>query len=268
MKNIYSLVSAGILCLTATVALAVNNADVVKMTKAGLDESTVLAAVRGANPAEFDTSADALIKLKEAGVSETIIQAMLARQNGGAAPGPSATAATIKYNKVEDSKVLPPQTNVVEGKEYYVRYTFKHEKSAHNATNYWRGDLVPINTKVVLQKLKKNDFTLKLVESGATVKVVNEKDYTKRDTAQLAREMLSEQPTAIESYGPEMAEAIRTGTLRLGMTKTQVLLARGYPPSHETPTLDAGAWKYWSSRFVTMTLAFDGNILREGRGLY
>ena len=77
MKNIYSLLCAVMLCLVGTVALAVNNADVVKMTKAGLDEATVVAAVRGANPAEFDTSTDALIKLKEAGVSQTVIQAMI-----------------------------------------------------------------------------------------------------------------------------------------------------------------------------------------------
>jgi hypothetical protein len=32
--------------------------------------------------------------------------------------------------------------------------------------------------------------------------------------------------------------------------------------------LDQPNWKYWSSRFITQTFAFDGNILREGRGLY
>jgi hypothetical protein len=268
MKNIYSLLCAVVLCLVGTVALAVNNGDVVKMTKAGLDEATVVAAVRGANPADFDTSTDALIKLKEAGVSQSVIQEMIARESGGSSAPAALGAAKISYKNVEDSKVLPPQVDVVAGKEYYVRYTFKYERGEHDATNYWRGDLVPINTKVVLEKLRKNDFTLKLVDGGATIKVANEQDHTKRDTAQLAREMLSEQPIAIDLYGAEMAEAIRTGTLRLGMTKTQVLLARGYPPGHETPSLDGSIWKYWSSRFVIHTLAFDGNILREGRGLY
>ena len=60
---------------------------------------------------------------------------------------------------------------------------------------------------------------------------------------------------------------LRTGTLRLGMTKTQVLLTRGYPPGHETSSLDLPVWKYWSSRFIIHSLAFDGDILSKARGV-
>jgi hypothetical protein len=51
------------------------------------------------------------------------------------------------------------------------------------------------------------------------------------------------------------------------MTKEQVLMARGYPPAHETPSLDLDTWKYWSSRFVTQTIAFERGILAAGRGI-
>ncbi len=270
MKKLMRLMCGVALSLTAMAALAVNNADVVKMTKAGLDEATITAAVRGASPAEFDTSADGLVKLKQAGVSEGVIQAMIAKQSGGssASSGSSGSSGTIKYKNVEDSKVLPPMVDVAAGKEYYTRYTFKYERGSHSATNYWVGDLLPINTKVQLVKLKKGGFTLKRLDTGATIDVENEEKYTKRDANQLAKEMLAEQPTNIDLYGKEMADAISTGTPRLGMTKTQVLLARGYPPSHETPTLDQPQWKYWDNRWVTHLFAFDGNILREGRGLY
>jgi hypothetical protein len=127
---------------------------------------------------------------------------------------------------------------------------------------------VPINTKVKLLKLKKNSFTIQLVDSGVKITIDNEPDYTKRTGQQVADEMLAEQPTQIDLYGLEMAEAIRTGTPRLGMTKTQVLLARGYPPSHETLALGGAHWKYWSNRFVTQTFVFDGDILAGGRELY
>jgi hypothetical protein len=269
MKNLIRSVCGLALSLFAMAALAVNNADIVKMTKAGLDEATITAAVRGASPAEFDTSPDGLVKLKQAGVAEGVIQAMISKQSGGSSASTSSSSGgAIKYKDVADSKVLPPMADVSAGKEYYTRYTSMYEKGAHSSVNYWRGSLLPINTKVQLVKLGKGDFTIKRLDTGEQIKIENEEKYTQRNTNQLAKEMLSEQPTNIDLYGKDMADAIRSGTPRLGMTKTQVLLARGYPPAHETPSLDQPNWKYWSSRFITQTFAFDGNILREGRGLY
>jgi Ca-activated chloride channel family protein len=53
------------------------NEDVLKLVKAGFGEETILEAIR-TNECHFDTSADALTALKNAGVSEKIIMAMLA----------------------------------------------------------------------------------------------------------------------------------------------------------------------------------------------
>lgn len=52
------------------------NADVLQMTKAGFDEQTIIKAVESAAPG-FDTSVEALVALKSAGVSEKVIGAML-----------------------------------------------------------------------------------------------------------------------------------------------------------------------------------------------
>ena len=245
------------------IAHAMTNDDVVKMHKAGLDESTISAAVRGTDSAEFDTSADGLIALKQAGIPESVIQEIVTRKSGA-----SSTRGKIKYTKAEDAKVLPPAAAVAVGNEYFTRYTFMQEDGEHSATNYWRGVLVPINTKVRLLKLKKNSFVIQLVESGEKIDVKNKPEYTNRNGQQVADEMLAEQPTQIDLYGQEMADAIRAGTPRLGMTKTQVLLTRGYPPTHETPELSGPRWKYWQNRFGTQVLMFDGDILAEGSGVY
>ena len=76
-----------------------------------------------------------------------------------------------------------------------------------------------------------------------------------------AKEMLAEKPTFIERYGKEKEEAIRTGTHRLGMTKTQVMHTRGNPPGHETTSHDLPVWKYWSSRFINHSLAVDDDAV-------
>jgi outer membrane lipoprotein SlyB len=74
----------------AAVAAPMTNDDVIKMVKGGLGEATVMQAIDGAEPG-FDTSADGLIKLKQGGVSDTVIQRMIARKNG--APAASTQAA-------------------------------------------------------------------------------------------------------------------------------------------------------------------------------
>jgi hypothetical protein len=79
---------AALLCFTVVALLAeqrkpYTNDDVMGMVRAGLTQETILEAIR-TNECHFDTSADALLTLKNAGVGERIIMAMLA---AGRAPG-------------------------------------------------------------------------------------------------------------------------------------------------------------------------------------
>ena len=68
------------------------NEDVVKMVKGGLSDATVLQAIEGAE-AGFDTSPDGLVKLKQGGVSEAVIQRILAKKSGAPAPAVAPVAA-------------------------------------------------------------------------------------------------------------------------------------------------------------------------------
>ena len=69
-------------------AAPMTNDDVIKMVKGGLGEATVIQAVNAAEPG-FDTSPDGLVKLKQGGVNDYIIQQIIAR---GSAPAPAAKA--------------------------------------------------------------------------------------------------------------------------------------------------------------------------------
>lgn len=61
------------------------NAEVIKLVKAGFKEKTVVLIIASRIP-NFDLSSDRMIQLKRAGVSENIIVAMLARQEGNDVP--------------------------------------------------------------------------------------------------------------------------------------------------------------------------------------
>jgi hypothetical protein len=60
---------------------ALNNAAIVKLTKAGFKEKTIVSIINTRVP-NFDLSPDRMIELKRNGVSEKVIMAMLSRQEG------------------------------------------------------------------------------------------------------------------------------------------------------------------------------------------
>lgn len=84
------------ICLLAGCAIGVDaqsktndgpltNAEIIKLVKAGFKDKTVILIIASRVP-NFDLSPDRMIQLKHAGVSENIIVAMLARQEGNEVP--------------------------------------------------------------------------------------------------------------------------------------------------------------------------------------
>jgi hypothetical protein len=78
---------------------ALTNNDVVKMTKVKLGDGIIISKIK-ASPCNFDTSVDALVKLKEAGVSDPVIQAIHDAQEAAnaAANGTPASESTTAAN--------------------------------------------------------------------------------------------------------------------------------------------------------------------------
>lgn len=288
---------------------AMNNADVIKMSKAGLSEDTIIAAMKREKP-EYDTGTDALIALKTEGVAEKIIQQMIALKTaaeapppkteptpasaepsspaasasatsspapapayssllvpsggGGPAPAPAVAAA---FSQMIPS-IAPPRIEPAVGRDYFTRFTFREEKNEHVTTNYGRGLVVPINTPVKLVSMSGSQLVLKRADTGQEIKVKNEEKYSKKSIKEIAAIMLADEKTPIEQLPEPFLTAIRNGEMRKGMTKELVLMARGYPPAHETPSTDNDRWIYWSSRFVKQTIVFSDGRLSEGRGIF
>jgi hypothetical protein len=61
----------------------------------------------------------------------------------------------------------------------------------------------------------------------------------------------------IAAYPPATQNAIRAGKIARGMTKEQVILAIGYPPTHATASLDSAEWTFWYNRWVRYGVQFD-----------
>jgi len=78
----------------AAIAAPMTNDDVIKMVKGGLGEATVIQAIDAAE-AGFDTSPDGLVKLKQGGVSDNVIQRIIARKDAAPGAAPAAAAASV-----------------------------------------------------------------------------------------------------------------------------------------------------------------------------
>ena len=127
MRRIFAVSVVAVLLLCGIVAAqqpkpkTFTNADVIKMAKAGLDDSTIVLAIQQ-HPAQYDTSADALIDLKTQGVSQTVINAMLTAGKGPApaaataaqadSGGDTAGAGGNQWHKVESKSALDDSTTV------------------------------------------------------------------------------------------------------------------------------------------------------------
>jgi hypothetical protein len=83
------------------------NADIIRMVKSGLAEGVVISAIE-ANDSQFDVSADALIALKNVGISQNIITAMLAAESRRRAALPQLQAALPAI----PNQVAPPQASL------------------------------------------------------------------------------------------------------------------------------------------------------------
>src|SRR5579863_7406424 len=71
-----------------------NNDAIVKMVKAGFSDDLIVATVNGV-PGSYDTSVDGLIALKNAGVSEKVVAAIVTKAS---TPAPTPAAAAVDPN--------------------------------------------------------------------------------------------------------------------------------------------------------------------------
>jgi hypothetical protein len=80
------------ICPFLVAQATLNNDSIVKMVKAQLSDDVIVTTIN-ASPGAYDTSADGLIALKQAGVSNTVIDAMIAKSSpASAAPAPAVPA--------------------------------------------------------------------------------------------------------------------------------------------------------------------------------
>jgi hypothetical protein len=161
---------------------------------------------------------------------------------------------------------LEPQHSNEPVKEMYVQHGFFEEKGKSIATNYGVKNCYPVNSRfeVRLEKdLFSSDIIATSLKTGQRIVIENPEKYTKLKTDELLKRMFSEQKKSIGKHSKDVLNAIQHCHIIKTMTKDEVILARGYPPAHITPSLDMDTWQYWHRRLAYGQVIFKNNKVSD-----
>jgi hypothetical protein len=93
--------------LTSNQQLALNNDGVLLLLREKFDDATIVRMIQ-THSTNFDLSVDAMIHLKQSGVSQTVLQAMIAAVPGPAAGPPPAQTPVARYAPVPTTPIEVP----------------------------------------------------------------------------------------------------------------------------------------------------------------
>lgn len=113
--------------------------------------------------------------------------------------------------------------------------------------------IIPLNTPVRAERDRNLELT---VQDPGAVKLPVGKVVIEFHPIRMAMNIdqyleliTSPSPVPTDRFGAKDLEGIKAGKALIGMTKQGVMAALGYPAVHETPSLEADAYVYWTNRF-------------------
>ncbi|MFH0753952.1 MAG: hypothetical protein V2A70_05245 [Candidatus Omnitrophota bacterium] len=153
----------------------------------------------------------------------------------------------------------------LEGQSFYTAVNMWYEDpSKMMSTNYHKGQMLPVNTRVTVNTIRKSEITF----SDENVKYVIEivRKHTPLPLEDIFKNYFSAKPVDLNRFNGAERKKIAEGSIANGMSREAVIAAYGYPPAHMTPSLTGSPWKYWKDRFRNFFVYFskDGRVVRLG----
>jgi hypothetical protein len=137
----------------------------------------------------------------------------------------------------------------------------RHEYLASyaNWTNPGKGHLViPVNTQVAMGHFR-SGFSIIIQSTQKSILFeVNEKNVG-MGAEQYWHLITSPEPVKLDKLSEIDRKGIQEGKAYVGMTKEGIRIALGYPAPHKTPSLESNTWYFWTNRFKSIAIEFDGN---------
>ncbi|MCI0732402.1 MAG: hypothetical protein L0Y38_01100 [Methylococcaceae bacterium] len=160
-----------------------------------------------------------------------------------------------------DAEPLPSSVQI--GATYYTQVGMFYEKGRYRTTNYGVGIFIPVNTAVELIEFGTENLFVTVESTGETVEVENVPKFTGWSMPEAFETLFAREQVSLFKFNANERQNIESGSIAPGMSKSAVIVARGYPPSHETPSLKRDQWKYWKNRWDTIIVTFKDDKVVE-----
>ena len=120
--------------------------------------------------------------------------------------------------------------------------------------------IIPVNTPVVITKVKKNGIYMTSSVDGTKITFeYNAQNMSPVSSEEYVGYITSPRKVSLNALSPIDQKGIRDGKAYVGMSKDAVRIALGYPALHRTPSLEENVWTYWNNRFTTGAVEFDAS---------
>lgn len=172
--------------------------------------------------------------------------------------------ALISCKKSIKPDQLPPSIQI--GAEYYTQFAIKSSKGVHVTINFQMGKPVPINTKVILERITAKAIVVKTLPDLQQLTIKNAPKHTNDDIFHAFEKLFGKYPVDLSEFTIFERNQIDNGNIAKGMSKAAVIAAIGYPPHIRTPSIEDDKWTYWTSRRRNMYIYFkNGKVERIQR---
>jgi hypothetical protein len=132
-----------------------------------------------------------------------------------------------------------------------------YSAEAISDANYWTGTKLPAGTPVRIERLTNDSVTFSTSEVTLTL---THEYGTKEESFQqyLDKVLVAADPRPrIAGYPLAVRRAIDNAKIERGMTREQVLLSLGYPPTDRTASVRDREWTYWWNGSIKYKVVFD-----------
>ncbi len=134
------------------------------------------------------------------------------------------------------------------------------ERQVLYTANFQQPGLIPICSEVTLLRRGEDWLTFQVNATGKRYEYDSHEASAEPFIQNVERYFGPACPTAkLDALTQGEREAVRLGVVIAGMRKEAVVLAIGYPPRRDTPTLDRPMWTYWRSREHSFFVEFDAS---------
>jgi hypothetical protein len=144
----------------------------------------------------------------------------------------------------------------------YTQVAMWEDKGEISSVNYSVGRKIPVNTEVKILSMSSEEVVFEETAfAGIKLTLINVEKYSKMGTAELSALYFGAEKVDLSKFTEGEQAFIKNfdGSYKAGITKEALIIARGYPSRHATPTLKYDTWKYWRNRWVTNDIGFENN---------